>query len=95
MLQGLLHIDAGKLAGAVGAEWAAGSRQDDAADISSGFFPSKHWKIAQCSLSMGKRVAPLVLALSVTIYPPVTRTSLLARPMVLPGIDGGKGWSQT
>ena len=45
--------------------------------------PSKHWKIALCSLSIGKIATLYSLASAVIKGPPATNVSLLARPIVL------------
>ena len=46
--------------------------------------PSRHWKIALCSLSTGKTRTPRRLAASITTSPAMTRISLLATAMSLP-----------
>ena len=47
-------------------------------------FPSRHWKIALCSLSTGRSLTPFSPARFMTSSPPATRVSLLARAMSLP-----------
>jgi len=49
-----------------------------------GRLKSKHWKIAECSLSTGNNSAPPRLAKAVTSSPAQTRTSLLAKAMRAP-----------
>ena len=44
----------------------------------------KDWKIAECSLSMGNKVAPPVATVSMNIRPPTTSASLLANKRRLP-----------
>ena len=46
--------------------------------------PCKHWKIAECSLSTGRIFTPCCRASSITMAPPATRVSLLARARVFP-----------
>ena len=49
-----------------------------------GQVPSRHWKMALCSLSMGSMRTPRARAASITRSPAVTSTSLLARATVMP-----------
>ena len=44
--------------------------------------PSKHWNIAECSLSMGSISTLYSVANAVINGPPATKVSLLARPIV-------------
>ena len=44
--------------------------------------PWRHWKMAECSLSTGRMLTLFCLAASMTIRPPATRVSLLARATV-------------
>ena len=46
--------------------------------------PSRHWKIALCSLSTGKTCTPLSRASRMTISPAITRISLLATARSFP-----------
>ena len=46
--------------------------------------PSRHWKIALCSLSTGRRVAPCFATAAVITSPAETSASLLASAMVPP-----------
>ena len=53
-------------------------------DTSSGRRPSKHWKIALCSLSTGNTRTPLRRAASMITAPAITKISLDATAMSLP-----------
>ena len=46
--------------------------------------PMRHWKMAECSLSTGSRATPFFATASMTMEPPATRVSLLARAMSIP-----------
>ena len=48
--------------------------------------PSRHWKIALCSLSTGSRRTPRSRAAPVTTSPATTSTSLLAKAISLPAL---------
>ena len=47
-------------------------------------WPSRHWKIALCSLSTGKTFTPFFAAALITSSPAMTRISLLATARSLP-----------
>ena len=47
-------------------------------------YPSRHWKIAECSESTGRILTPFSAARAITSSPPATSVSLLARARVMP-----------
>ena len=49
-----------------------------------GSCPSRHWKTALCSLSTGRTLPPIRLAVAITCSPAMTRISLLATARSLP-----------
>ena len=52
----------------------------------SGGRPSRHWKIAECSLSTGSTFTPCFRASAMTISPAMTRISLEATAMSFPAL---------
>ena len=46
--------------------------------------PCRHWKIAECSLSTGRKSTPYLLTASMMRLPPATSVSLLANAMAFP-----------